>query len=155
MSKDIIMQKRSDGSLVPTDTMGQDYIKNLPHGRSVGVTVTQARNYKYHQKLICLLTYCFDVMPRKRVEYRGQMIEQEFETFRREFVAISGHYTVGVKMNGELRIEPQSISYAKCSEELAQKIYSDVINKALELLGTDQTRDDLDEIVNNILRFDS
>lgn len=155
MSKDIIMHKRSDGSLFAVDAVGIEYMQTIPSGKKIGVTITQARNYKFHQKLICLLQYCYDALPKASIDHKGQRIEQSFETFRREMIAMSGHYRADATMKGTLRIEPQSISYSQCSEELAKTIYSAVIDKALELLGGDQSRDDLDDIVNNILRFDS
>lgn len=153
MSKDIVMHKRSDGSLAPSDAIGQEYIQSLPTGRMLGVTVTQARNYKFHRKLFALMGYLFDALPRATVKHKGQVIEQSFDTFRREMVALSGHYRADATRSGTLRIEPQSLSYAQCSEELAQQIYSDMIDKALELLASNQTRDDLDRIVDDILRF--
>jgi len=153
MSKDIVMVKHSDGTLAATDAIGIEYLQGLPIGRNLGVTVTQARNYKFHKKVFALLGYLFDALPKAKAEYNGQVIEQSFDTFRREMVALSGHYRADVTRRGTLRIEPQSLSYSQCSEELAQTIYSDLIDKALELLGGDQTRDGLDEIVNDILRF--
>ena len=155
MSKDVVMYRRADGVLAPSDAAGVEYMQSLPIGRRMGVTVTQARNYEFHQKIFALLGYLYDALPRAKAQHNGQVIEQSFETFRREMVALSGHYRADVTRRGTLRIEPQSLSYADCSQELAQQIFSDLINKALQLLGEDQTREGLEQIVNDILRFDS
>jgi len=154
MAKDIIMRRTSECLLAPIDQVGLEYIQSLPVGREVGVTVVQARNYEFHKKIMALLTYLFDVLPKSSVRYKGRLVEQTFNVFRGEMVAISGHYTESATMSGTLRIEPQSLSYSQCSEELARTIYSDVIDKSLKLLGNDQSREDLEEIVENILRFD-
>ena len=155
MSKDLIMQKQSNGALMATDAVGLEYIQSLPVGKHLGVQITQARNYKFHKLLFALLGYLFDALPKAKVEHNGQIIEQSFQTFRREMVVLAGHYRADATRKGTLRIEPHSLSYSECSEEMAKTIYSDVIGKALELLGGDQTREGLEDIVNDILRFDS
>ena len=153
MAKDIVMQRSPDGGLVPIDSVGAEYIAKLPRSTHVGVKVTQARNYKFHKKIFALLKYLYDTLPRVEREINGVVVEQSFRTFRSEFVAISGHYKTEVTRNGT-RIEAQSLSYKDCSEELAKEIFSDVIDKALLLLGNDQTREDLEKISDEILRFD-
>ena len=152
MAKDIVMRKTGDGSLVPTDAVGHEYLQKMPVGKELGVTIVQARNYLFHQKIICLLQYLYDVMPRVTAVIDGRPEEQSFRTFRHEFIATAGHYDNVVTKRG-LRIEAKSISYAECSEELAEQIYSDCIDHALKTLG-DTNREDLDSIVNEILRFD-
>ena len=156
MAKDIVMQKSANGALMPMDQVGLEYLQSLPVGRAFGVTLTQARNYEFHKKIFALLGYLYDALPRVTGEINGQPAEQSFETFRHEFVAISGHYKTVITRTGT-RIESQSLSYKDCSEELAQQIFSDVINKGLEKLGEvgkGMTESELQHIVNELLRFD-
>ena len=155
MSKDIVMQKRPDGSLVATDAMAHEYIQKLPVGKMLGVTVTQARNYKFHRKIFALLGYLYDRLPKAKAKYKGQSIEQSFNTFRREQVALCGFYHADATMQGTIRIEPQGINFNDCSEELAQEIYSALIDRALLILTDGQSSEELDAMVDEILRFDS
>lgn len=154
MAKDIVMRKSPEGGLVPTDSVGVEYLQNIAVGKMLGVTITQARNYEFHKKLFALLGYMYDVLPRAQADHNGEPVVQSFKTFRREMVAYAGFYEIEATRRGTLRKEPQSLSYSECSEELAQAIYSAMIDKALHLLGEDQSREDLDEIVNEIMRFD-
>ena len=150
------MQKAANGALLPMDQVGIEYLQALPVGRAVGVTVSQARNYEFHKKIFALLGYLYDALPRVTGEINGQTMEQSFETFRHEFVAISGHYKSVVTRKG-IRFEAQSLSYKDCPEELAQQIFSDVINKGLEKLGEvgkQTTEAELKHLVDELLRFD-
>lgn len=148
------MIKTATGSFAPATQADLELTQSLKIGKEYGVTLTQLRNGKFHRKIFALLNYLYDALPKHTAEYKGQQVEQSFTSFRKMMVAMAGHYEIEVTASDCVRAVATSISYKECSQQKAEQIYSDVIDKALELLGGSQSRDDLDEIVNNILRFD-
>lgn len=153
MTMDLMLLKCADGSFRPATQGDIEQVQSLKIGKEFGCTLTQLRNGKFHRKVFALLGLMYDQLPRQQTEYKGQIIEQSFERFRKEAVILSGHYEADVTGNGEVRFEAQSISYKQCSQELIEKIYSDLIDLALRKLGTYQNRDDLDKVVDQLMGF--
>jgi len=150
-----MMIRTADGAFRPATQHDADELAGLPIGRLIGCTMKQLRNGQFHRKLFALLAYLYDVLPAKRAIYEGTEITQSRKRHRDEMVILAGHYTVDVTGRGDIRMVAQSLSYSKCSQRLAETIYSDLIDKALALLGGDQTRDGLDDIINQLVGFDS
>lgn len=148
-----MLVKVADGSFRPATCDDIEMAQRLKIGKEYGCSLTELRNGKFHRKLITLLQYLYDTLPRHTAMYEGVLCEQNFTSFRKMMVCLAGYYTMVVAIDGEIRAEADSISYKECSQKKVEAIYSDVIDKALEMLGEDQTRDDLDQIVNNILGF--
>ena len=153
MSMDLMLVKLGDGSFRPATKEDIERASTLKIGKEYGCTLTQLRNGKFHRKLIALLEYLYDTLPRHKAIYMGKEVEQSFTAFRKMMVALAGFYTPEVAVDGLVRASSDSISYKHCSQEKAEAIYSAIIDKALEMLGNDQTREDLDDIVNNLMGF--
>jgi hypothetical protein len=67
---------------------------------------------------------------------------------------LAGHYTATFDITGALKLEAKSLSYGKCSEQEAEKIYSDVINAALkQVFKMTMTEQELKTTVDQILGY--
>lgn len=154
MSIDAMLIKTDAGVFAPATIVDAETLAKLSVGKPLGCTIKTLRNGQYHRKLFKLLGYLYDVLPRKKAEYKGEPVEQSFDRFRADMVILSGHYEVDVAHDGKLRLEAHSLSYSQCTQEKAEQIYSSLINKALDLLGEDMTREGLEDIVKQLLDFD-
>lgn len=155
----ITLTKGLDGALRPDSPEGLEQLRKVKVGVGVRCEVKQIRNYKFHQKLICLMTLAYEHFCEfgiSQVEYKGQPVTPSFDRFRKDLTVLAGHYTPVFGIRGDMRLEPKSLSFAKCTEEEAHKIYSDVIDAALKnVYRASISADELNERVMQILHFDN
>lgn len=150
---ELILAKAPNGSLVPVDQQAMDELAKLKVGQGVRVKVTRMRNYKFHRKLFALLNVAFDAWEPLALEYKGEKVAKNFERFRSDVTVLAGYYEATVNLRGETRLEPKSISFSSMDQDEFEKLYSAVIDVVLQRILTNYTRDDLDNVVEQVLRF--
>lgn len=151
-------RKLPGGTLVPDNDETVEYLQKVKTGSVVSGEFVQPRNYRFLQKTMCLFTYCFDhfaeTMAGAELEYKGMKAAPSFDRFRYDLTILAGHYTATFDIMGNIKLEAKSLSYGKCSEQEAEKIYSDVINAALkQVFKVGMTEDELRKIVDTILGY--
>jgi hypothetical protein len=148
----------SGGTLVPDNDETVERLQKIKNGAVVSCEIAQPRNYKFLQKTMCLFQYCFDVfaeqMEESHLEYKGQKAEPSLDRFRHDLTILAGHYTATYDITGAIKLEAKSLSYGKCSEQEAERIYNDVINAALkQVFKLSMTEDELKKTVDQILGY--
>lgn len=151
-------RKMPGGTLVPDNDETVEYLQKIKTGAVLRGEFVQPRNYKFLQKTMCLFKYCFDVfseqMEESQVEYKGMKAEPSLDRFRKDLTILAGHYTATYDITGALKLEAKSLSYGKCTEQEAERIYSDVINAALkQVFKLSMTEDELNKIVDQLLGY--
>ena len=76
------------------------------------------------------------------------------ERFRKDIAILAGFFDSTVNLKGEVRLEAKSISFAQMDEIEFEALYNQTINVILQSVLTTYTRDDLDAVVEQLLRFD-
>lgn len=154
---DIMLQRGPNNYLIPADQESLAAVQKWPVGQGVLATVKRVRNYKFLKKMHCLFKLAYDFFCEHGIStqlYKGQRVMPSYDRFRYDLVILAGHYTPVFNIRGELRLEAKSISYAKCSEEEAEKIYSSCIDAALKNVYRDATDEKtLREMVERVLSF--
>jgi hypothetical protein len=151
-------RKMPGGILVPDNDETAAYLQKIKTGAVISGEFVQPRNYKFLQKTMCLFQHCFDVfseqMEESHMEYKGQKAEPSLDRFRHDLTILAGHYDVTYDINGVVRLEAKSLSYGKCSEQEAERIYNDVINAALkQVFRMSMTEDELKKTIDQILGY--
>lgn len=77
----------------------------------------------------------------------------DFEQFRKDLLILAGYHRSVARLDGSVRLEAQSMSWARMDETEFQRLYSSVADVILQRVLTQYTRDDLDEVVEQILEF--
>ena len=150
---DIYLTKTPTGALVPVDLESAEYLKKHKVGQSFKATITRARNVLFHRKFFALLNYAFDTWEPVEAVYRGQIAEKNFNQFREDITILAGYFETLVRMDGTVRLRAKSISFANMNEDEFEKLYSAVIDVLLKRIFINQTRGDVENVVNNILAF--
>lgn len=151
---DIVLMKVPGGALVPVDQQGIDYLTKLKLGVGVKVKVTKHNNVLFHRKMFALLGLAFDAWDAPPLEYRGEPIAKTIEQFREDITILAGFYETSVRLDGSIRFTAKSWSFEKMDDEEKERLYNSIINVVLERILTKYTRDDLDAVVEQLLRFD-
>ena len=150
---DIVLTKTAGGALMPADQQAVDFIAKLKLGAGVTATVKQQRNPKHHRKFFALLNLAFEAWEPEALEYKGERVGKNFDQFRNDLVVLAGHYEMAVNMRGEVRLTAKSISFGSMAQAEFDALYSSVVNVVLAKILTRYTRDDLDNVINQLLSF--
>ncbi len=147
------MIKCSNGELYPVDQQGIEAIAKLKLGQGVTVTIKRARNPAFHRKLFALFNLAYDAWEPGEKKYKGQHILKSFEQFREDLVILAGYYTQSVRLDGSIRVSAKSISFANMNQDEFDSLYSAVVDVVLQRVLTRYSRDDLDNVINQVLGF--
>ena len=153
-----VLCRRVPGGLAPESEGEAAKLHKIKAGASVKVNITQEVNAKFRRKWWALAKFAFDLwsetMPDQ--EYRGQEVQRSFERFRRDLIILAGHFQPVWAVNGEMRVEAKSISFARMSDETFEALYSATINAVLAkiLTGSKLTDADLRSHVDRVMEFD-
>lgn len=150
---DIVLMKTPGGTLAPVDQTGIDYIAKLKTGAGVRVKATKYNNVAFHRKLYALLNVAYDAWDPAPVMHKGEPITKTIEQFREDLTILAGYYESSVRLDGSIRFTAKSWAFGSMDDVEKEKMYSSIINVVLAKILTGSTRADLDDIVENVLRF--
>ena len=152
MAKKIFLRKLYD-SFVPVDQASMDAMEEMGMNAEYQVTLTKPRNIHFHKKLFALIGIAYDAFDLGEIKHKGTVIEKNRERFRKDLTIQAGFYDTVFNLDGELRLEAKSISFAKMDEEEFARLYDKFITVILQKVLTSYTAEDLDQQVNKILGF--
>lgn len=153
---EVLMTRLPSGALVPFSNEEADKMSRFKTGETIKGNFTVVRNGQFHRKAFSLLQLCYEKFCDNLdyAEYKGQEAKPCFDTFRENFVILAGHYDVTFDIKGKLRLKAKSLSFASCTQEQFEVIYSDLINCALKhTYGSSMTERQLRDLVEKILRY--
>lgn len=155
---EITLIKSPNGHLIPFSDEDRDKLKKIKTGAAVKCDIVQMRNPMLHRKFFALLKFLYDIWvetvpPR---EYRGVQVQPSFERFRKDLIILTGRFTAHHNIRGEVRVEADSISFAKMSEEEFEKLFSQTIDIGLSkvLNRPDLTPERVRQLVDQLLQYD-
>jgi len=131
-------------------------MKGMEPGELAQMELLVPRDYIKLKKFFALLNVGFDAWEpgRKRKTYRGRPVVKDFENFREQTIILAGFYEQTFDLQGRMKLKAKSISFAKMEDDEFDRLYTAVANVLLEkVLTTYAGRDELDEIVDKIMRF--
>jgi len=149
-------------ALMPSHQQDLEAIKKLPAGQPLRVKVTRMRNVGQHRKYFALLNHVFDVweppVAKDEIVTFGDQVlqpEKNFERFRHDIIILCGFYDAHYRINGEIRLEPKSISFASMDQDEFEQLYDKTIDVIIKHVLHNYTGDELREVVDQIMEFDS
>lgn len=125
-------------------------------GELIDVNMVFVRNPIFHRKFFALLNLGFESWEAGRTHktYKGEPVRKSFERFREDVLILAGHYEQTFRLDGTMTLSAKSISFASIDDVEFERIYSAVADVLLEkVLTRYANREDLDRVVNEILRF--
>ena len=150
-------------ALVPSHQTDEDELKKLPVGQPLRVKVTRLRNVGHHRKYFALLNYAFECWEPPERSPKGSDLdnsynldaEKNFDRFRHDIIILCGFYHSYYRINGEVRLEPKSISFSSMDQDEFEKLYDKTIDVIIKHVLRNYTGDELREVVDQIMEFDS
>lgn len=153
MAVEVMVRKLYD-SIVPVDAANAELFEDLKPNGQYKAVFTQPRNALFHRKAFALLKVAFDAWDMPMREHNGQPVAKNFEQFRNDVTILAGFYKVVFNYKGDFRLISKSWSYAGMDQTEFEALYSKLIDVILgNILNSHYTREDLDRLVENVLRF--
>ncbi len=155
---DLMLMKTPAGALMPADSETQEHLGKLRIGQGVRVKITRARNLQFHRKMFALFKLAFDAWePDGSMEYKGQPVAKDFDRFRKDMTILAGFYSPVVNVRGEIRLEPESLSFANMGAERFEQVFKAVMNavwtRVLQSAGY-RDESEVERVLEELLRFD-
>lgn len=143
----------SNGLLMPANEETRRFLSKKKLGTGISGEFKQIRNYKFLKKYMALMNIGFDAFEPSIAEYKGHVIEKNFDRFRHDITILAGYYTFTTDINGDPKAVAMSISFSNMSEDEFGELYSKTIDVLLRKVLTNYSKDDLDNVVEQIVRF--
>ena len=140
--------------LVPADEASREWYEKVKHGEVVSGEFKKVRNYRFLKKYFALLKIGFDQWEPGKVNSKYGVPEKNFKRFRSDLTILAGYYETTIRLDGSVRIEPKSISFAEMEEEDFEELYSRTIDVLIKhVYNAAMTPEEIDETVNKYLQF--
>lgn len=149
----LVLTKTASGALVPIDPQAVEFITKLKLGAGVTASIKKHRNPAFHRKLFALLNIAFDSWEPEQKEYKGMRVLKNFDQFRNDVTVLSGYYETSINLKGEVRLTAKSISFSNMDDDEFADLYSKVIDVILSRILKNYTKQDLDNVVDQVLGF--
>lgn len=149
----IVLMKAAGGALIPADQQAIDYIAKLKLGAAVTATVKRQRNPAFHRRFFALLNLAYESWEPIGNTYKGEQVGKNFDQFRNDVTVLAGHYETAITLKGETRLTAKSISFGSMSQEEFETLYSSVVDVVLSRILTKYSRDDINNVINQLLGF--
>jgi hypothetical protein len=156
---EILLIKTPSG-FMPADDEAQEQCKKFRLGSLARLDVVQMRNGAFFRKWWALvkLGYDYFVDTCETQEYKGQQVRPEFDRFRKDVTILAGFYRPVWNVNGEMRIEPESLAWANMTEERFAKLYDATIDVLLKKVFNGKrmrawTEEELRSVADQIAEF--
>lgn len=129
-----VLTMRVPAGFVPADDEAREDLKHFPVGSVARLEFKLMRNYGFHKKYFALVDLGFQYFAEgcPQQEYKGKPVLPNRDTFRRDLAIMAGFFHPVWKVNGEMRVEADSISFASMSQETFEQLYDATIRVLLD-----------------------
>ena len=148
--------RKIDTVLIPDDDDSAGWIAKLKSGQVISSDFKKPRNYNFHKKYFALIKYAYENWQPEEFEspeWEGVTPEKSFDRFRKDLIILSGRYDAVYRVDGSVRIEAQSISFASMTEDSFAELYDATINVILKKILRNYSREDIDRVVEQLEGF--
>jgi Protein of unknown function (DUF1367) len=127
----------------------------LGDGEMVRLSYARPRNTKFHRKFFAMLNVGFEHWEpsRKHRTHKGKPITKNFERFREDITILAGFYEQTIDLKGRMKLTATSIAFANMTEDEFEGLYNAVAQVLLTQVLTNYQRNDLDRVVEELIRF--
>ena len=143
----------ANGMLIPANDETREFIRKKKLGTGISGEFKQIRNYAFLKKYMALMNIAYDAFEPEIAEYKGQVVEKNFDRFRHDMTILAGYFTYTTDINGEVKAEAKSIAFGNMTEEEFGALYSKTLDVILRKVLTNYSKDDLENVVDQVIGF--
>ena len=107
-------------------------INRFKTGETYTAEIKLTRSPAFHRKVMAFFGFCFAHWCANRAGLEHMDEYSQFERFRKDLTILAGFYVQTVRLDGSLRTEAKSLSFASMDDEEFTRCYSALINAAIK-----------------------
>jgi tryptophan 2,3-dioxygenase len=130
------------GILAPFGPEAEAWMNATKADQVIEVEATRPRNSAFHRKYFALLNYAFENWDIPETDGA-----KNFNRFRDDITILAGFYEKHYRVDRSVRIEAQSISFAKMEQAEFDALYSKTLDILLARILPSHTEDDINQIM--------
>ena len=140
---------------IPVDVESEEWNNKKKFGTVCRFKTTEIRNYKFLQKFFVLLNFGFEYWEPGEISFDYGVPEKNFERFRKDVTILAGYYHTVIRLDGSVRVEADSISFAKMDDETFSGLYSNVLDVLLKRIPKIKKmgKDEAEKVINKLMEF--
>lgn len=150
--------KLSNGLFAADGEESQEAAARIKVGSVLRGEFRKMRNPLFHRKVMALFTLAYATHEETGtpVLYRGERIRPTFDRTRKDLTILAGYYETSARLDGTVRVEAKSISFANMDELEFEQLFQRLIQVVLDRIytGTNMSEERLRAAVDEVLRFD-
>jgi len=123
------MIKLAGGVLAPASDMEAEKLTKLKTGGIYPAEIKQQRNPKFHGKVFAFFNYCFEFWNGGQ-DLQFTCERKQYDRFRKDLTILAGYYDKTFRLNGDIRLEAQSLSFGNMAQDEFERCYTALINAA-------------------------
>lgn len=156
---EILLLKVPNG-FVAADDEAAERLRRYKLGSLSKLDIVEMRNGAFFKKWWALVKVGYDYFADscEEREYKGEKVLPNFERFRKDVTILAGFHHATWNVNGEMRLEADSLAWASMTEETFCKLYDATIQVLLNKVFNGKrvqawTEEELRGVVEEIERF--
>jgi hypothetical protein len=150
---EVFFRKIGDGTLLAVNESDREALYRIKVGQIVRCEVTRSRSPRFHRKAFALFNYAYSRFEPVETKLNGRMVtpQRDFDEFRKWLTIKAGFFDVIGYPDGSVRARAQSLSYANMEQEKFERVYSNVLNAAIEHVLLGETSDEVNRVVEQMI----
>ncbi len=149
---EICLTKTFNG-FVPSDPKSQEWADKIKIGQEVHSDFKKARNSGFHRRYFALLTIAFDLWEPGEINSKYGKPEKSFDRFRADLQILAGSFHTEIRVDGTVRVESDSISFAAMSQEQFEDLYQRVLNVIMQKILPNTSKEEIEHMTEQFLMF--
>lgn len=138
--------KQAGGVLIPANDHEAQRLTKFKTGEMYEVEIKLTRNPAFHRKMFAFFNFCFQHW-RGDNEYQDEIAQ--FDKFRKDLTMLAGYRKNVFNLRGELRVEPESLSFASMDQERFEQCYNAMIQAAIRnVFGNTKDQNIINQLYN-------
>ena len=150
----ILLTKIKEKTYYCANSLAEEWDRKNKIGEEVKAPWKRRRQLWRHKKYFALLKIAFDNWTPGKIDSKYGTPEKNFDRFRKDLAILCGYYSIVVRLDGSTRVEADSISFAKMSEQTFRDLFSKTVDLLIKnVYNGKMTPEKMDDLVNKYLDF--
>lgn len=106
-------------------------MRRFANGGQYTIELKTTRNPRFHRKMFGFFKFCFQHWCASNAGLEFADETTQFETFRKNLTVLAGFRDVSWTIDGRMRVDAKSLSYAEMDDEEFERCYNAMIGAAI------------------------
>lgn len=140
--------------LCPADPETEQRIDRMAAGEVIRGDYKKMRNYLNHKRFFALMKIAYEAWePTGPVKDGQPEPDKSPEVMRKQLIILAGYYDHAWNLDGTLRLEAKSMSFGNMDEISFREMFSAVVQVVIDKILVNYTHEDVDRVVDEVIRF--